>query len=181
VDAFSNPPRIPHPNVLAVATAQMSYTRDVANAEIAFLESQVDAAGAKVEAVNTALYLLSRARTELREADIHLRPSQGLFDLLNDPKTPASTARHVRGALLYYVGAWNNGQIVADELAVEQRIALRRAALDRSRRATQAWLDTIKPGMDTLVAYGAGGVDPKTVAQLLGSLGLVGTAVGVNR
>jgi hypothetical protein len=180
-DAFSDPPRIPHPNVLAVASAQMSYSRDVANAEIALEEAQIEAARRKLDAFTTALYMLSHAREELRKVHVKLGTEQGVAHLLANSKPTSDEARHVKAAVYYYVRAWNAGQTVADEIGVEQRITLRRAALTGSRRAAQEWVDTIKPGVDTLAQYGAGGIDPKTVAQILGALGLVATGVGVNR
>lgn len=180
-DAFSDPPRIPHPNVLAVASAQMSYNRDVANAEIARLEGQIESARRRLEAFATALYMLSRAREEIRGVAAPSEKNKGAADFLADKRTEPDQARHVKGALYYYVQAWNRGQTLADEIGVEQRIDLRRAALEGSRRAAQEWTDTIKPGLDTLVQYGAGGIDPKSIAQILGNLGLVATGVGVNR
>ncbi len=180
-DAFSNPPRIPHPNVLAVARAQMSYSQDVANEEIADLNAQANAASAQLEAITTVLYMLSRAKTELQAANVKLAAGEGLTDFLANPKTSHKAYRHAAAALFYYTSAWNRGQILADEIMVESDIAERRAVVQQSGRAAQAWVETIGPCLDTLVQYGTGGIDPKTVAQLIGSIGLVGTAVGVNR
>jgi prefoldin subunit 5 len=180
-DVFSNPPRIPHPNVLAVARAQMSYSQDVANEEIADLNAQANAASAQLEAITTALYMLSRAKTELRAANVKLAAGEGLTDFLANPKTSHEAYRHAAAALFYYTSAWNRGEILADEIVVESDIAERRAVVQQSGRAAQAWVETIGPGLDTLVQYGTGGIDPKTLAQLIGSFGLVGTAVGVNR
>jgi hypothetical protein len=180
-DAFSNPPRIPHPNVLAVARAQMNYSQDVANDEIANLNMQANAASAQLEAITTALYMLSRAKTELRAANMRLAAGEGLTDFIANSKTSHEAYRHAAAALFYYTSAWNRGQILADEILVESNIAERRGVVQRSSRAAQAWIGTIGPGLDTLVQYGTGGIDPKTVAQLIGSLGLLGTAVGVNR
>ncbi len=180
-DAFSDPPRIPHPNVLAVARAQTSYSQDVANEEIADLNAQANAASAQLEAITTALYMLSRAKTGLHAANVKLAAGEGLTDFFANPKTSHEAYRHATAALFYYTSAWNRGQILADEILVESDIAERRAVVQQSARATQAWVETIGPGLDTLVQYGTGGIDPKTVAQLIGSIGLVGTAVGVNR
>jgi hypothetical protein len=180
-DAFSNPPRVPHPNVLAVANAQMNYSRDVASAEIARLQAEIESARRKLQAFTTELYMLSRAREELRGVSTFPAKNKGVADILANPKTPSEQARHIKAALYFYVQAWNTGRTVADEIAVEQRIALRRAAMESSRRAVQEWVDTIEPGLDTLVQYGAGGFDPKSIAQILGNLGLVATGVGVNR
>ncbi len=184
-DAFSNPPRVPHPNALAVGRAQMSYSRDVANAEVADLEAQVDAARSQLNAITTAVYMLSRAKTEIGELrknqKVPLGPGQGLTDFLSKPNTSHDAYRHATAALFYYATAWNRGQILADEVEIERNIASRRATMERSRRAANAWMETIKPGLDTLVAYGNGGIDPKTVAQILGGLGLVATGIGVNK
>jgi hypothetical protein len=187
-DAFSKPPRIPHPNVLAVARAQLSYTRDVASEEIADLESQAEAASGQLEAITTEIYMLSRAKTELHESSLELKRAslslsarQGITDLLANPKTTHAGYRHATAALFYYVSSWNRGHMLVDEIRVQSLIGTRRALVERSRCAAQAYVETIGPGLDTLVAYGSGGIDPKTVAQIIGGLGLVGTAVGVNR
>ncbi len=58
---------------------------------------------------------------------------------------------------------------------------MRRAKLERSRRAGAAWVGTLKPGLDTLASYGAGGLDPQAFANLLGAAGIGAIAGGVTR
>jgi hypothetical protein len=178
-DAFAN--RIPHPNTLAIERAQMSYSRDIADSQIADLKTQISDASAQLNAITTAAYFLSRSKTELLEAEFPKPGVSGLVDFIEDPKTQSPASRHVTAALYFYASAWNRGVILADEIGVSRRIAARRAILAQSQRAAKAWTDSLGPALDTLVDYGKGGIDPKTVAQLLGGAGLVATGVGANK
>ena len=159
----------------------MSYSRDAAAMEISDLQAEVEAERAQLSAITTAVYMLSRAKTEIGEFRTRAPLKGGVADILASKDSSHEAYRHATAALFYYATAWNRGQILFDEIQAERTIASRRATMERSRRAAQAWSDTIKPGLDTLVAYGKGGIDPKTIAEIIGNLSLVGVAVGVNK
>ena len=104
---------------------------------------------------------------------------QGLGDLM-DPKDEAGT-RAVDGALMYYAAAWTRGFALDAVAARRGYIDQRRGKLANSRLASAGWLGSLKPAVETLASYGAGGFDPQIIAQLIQALSVTGIAVGVNK
>ena len=180
-DAFSNPPRVPHPNALAATKAWLQYVASESEVQLAEARSKEVVAQAILAAVAEQVYFLSRAGDTL--GPIATKPAlaqnEGLSKLLADKSL--ATSRAANGALYYYAAAWTKGFIPAQQLnEVTNPLIERRAKLQQSRKSGEAWLGTLKPAVATLAAYGEGGVDPHVLAELLQVLGLGAIAVGVN-
>jgi hypothetical protein len=177
-DAFSNPPRVPHPNALAASKAWLLYVAGGADLEIAELKQNQALHEAELLAVTTQIYYLSRAGEELGKVSKEpLASTDGLARFLGGKTADRGSV----SALSYYASAWTKGFIPAQQLQqVEVPNATRRAKLERSRQSADAWLGTLKPGVATLAAYGAGGIDPHILAEMLQALGLGAIAAGVN-
>ncbi len=181
-DAFSKPPHVPHPNALAAAKAWLTYVEARADTQVKQLQDEQAALQARLAAVAQQVYYLSLARHELDDPAVAkpvIKNDEGLQSLLAD-KEPA-TRRATAAVLYYYAAAWSKGFIPAQQLQeVSLPLADRRAKLALSGQASAAWLDTLKPAVATLAAYGEGGIDPKVIAQFLQVLGITAVAVGVN-
>lgn len=178
-DATADPPRVPHPYSLAIAQAQASFVNDVATMEIANAENKLALISAQADAISVALLYLTRARLELDSFSV--KDGAGMADFFAADKVNSEDYRHAVAALYFYYLAWNQGLIIADNVEQKRNLLDRRKENAAAKRATQSISDTIAPGLDTLTAYGKGGIDPKTIAAFLGSLGLTATAVGVNK
>ncbi len=106
-DAFSNPPIIPHPNALSATQAWLQYVQDDSNLTIAELKSQLDVDKARVSAVATQVYFLSRAGEEYHKApQTGLSGGKGFANFLSPAKGPTYA---VAASLVYYAEAWNRG------------------------------------------------------------------------
>jgi hypothetical protein len=178
-DAFSDPPRVPHPNALAVAQAWFKYVASQASADLAQAQAMEAVVHARLEAVTEQVYYLSRAGDALT----HISKSPALADGVGFSRllTSAGTKQQATAALHYFASAWTKGFIPDQQLKqVAAPLIERRAKLQQSREAGEAWLGTLKPAVATLAAYGEGGVDPHVIAELLEVLGIAGIAVGVN-
>jgi hypothetical protein len=180
-DAFSNPPRVPHPNALAATKAWLVYIATRGDTQLAQAQAEQAVLDARLAAVARQVYYLSLAGKALGSISSKpaLKDNEGLEKLLTD-KDPA-TSRAAGTALYYYAAAWTKGFIPAQQLKeVALPLVLRRAKLQQSRQAGEAWVGTLKPAVATLVAYGEGGIDPHVIADLLQVLGITAVAVGVN-
>lgn len=180
-DAFSDPPRVPHPNALAVARAWIEYQASRASADLAQARATEAVVHAKLAAVTEQVYYLSRAGEQLATVDGSpaLENGQGFARLL--ASNNAATKRGATGTLHYFASAWTKGFIPAQQLnQVAVPLIERRAKLQQSRQAGEAWLGALKPAVATLAAYGEGGIDTHLIAELLQALGIAGVAVGVN-
>jgi len=169
-DAFSEPPRVPHPNALAAAQAWLAYVRDSANLDITEARGVCEINDAKLVAVATQAYFLSKAGEAFQGISAWSdTPAKGMMDSL----AVQGHARHAAAlALAYYAEAWNRGFVRYREITRLGYIRERRAKLERSRLAGAAWVGTLKPGVETLAHYGAGGIDPHAIANLLAAMGL---------
>jgi hypothetical protein len=180
-DAFSNPPRVPHPNALAVAQAWLRYEASHAEIELKEARSMEAAHTTRLLALTERIYHLSLAGQELESIARTPKPEEnkGLSRLLNGNDVAANRA--ASAALYHYASAWNRGAIPVQQVD-EVTVALieRRAKLQQSRKAGEVWLGALKPAVATLAAYGEGGLDPKVLADLLQVLGVGAIAVGVN-
>lgn len=177
-DAFSDPPKVPHPNTLAAARAWLRYVAGDANFELSQTRARHALHQAEAAAVATQIYYLSRASESLSQVPAtKLAFNEGLGKFLSD----RAHSQAAVASLQYYADAWTRGFIPAQQLRhVEEPLATRRFKLTRSQQAADAWLGTLKPGVATLAAYGAGGIDPHVIAELLQAVGLGAIAVGVN-
>lgn len=182
-DALASPPRVPHPNALAAAQSWLNYVGSQATIELQSRQITLKDHQAQLAAVLTTVYYLSKAGEEVQAISLSrvraLKDTEGLGDLI-DSKDDNIT-RAVDGTLVYYAAAWTRGFAVDAIASRRGYIDERRAKLTIGRAASAAWLGSLKPAVETLATYGAGGFDPQTVAQLIQALGVLGVAAGVNR
>ena len=166
---------------MASTRAWLQYVASQSDVELTRAQANVTMLQAQLAAVARQVYYLSRAGEAL--APINSTPvlnnEEGLATVLAD-KAPA-TSHAASAALYYYSAAWSQGFIPARQLReVTQPQIERRAQLQRARQAGDAWMGTLNPAVATLAAYGQGGVDPHTLAELLQVIGIGAIAVGVN-
>ena len=180
-DAFSDPPRVPHPNALAATKAWLRYVASQSETDLAAARAREAVLHAQVAAVAQQVYYLSRAGEALKpiRSKPALNTNEGMAKLLADKD--AGVNKPANAALYYYAAAWTKGFIPAQQLReVTEVMVERRANLAEAGKAGEAWLGTLKPAVATLAAYGEGGLDPHALAELLQVLGIGAIAVGVN-
>jgi len=180
-DAFSNPPRVPHPNALASARSWLEYTAQQSQLLLEQQKAKEGVQRARLVAVALQVYYLSHAGDELGPIGTQpvLEVNQGLDTVLSGKDRARSHA--AAAALYYYSAAWTRGFIPDQQLkVVTLPLAERRAKLQSSRASADAWVGVLKPAVATLAAYGEGGIDPHSIAELLQALGIGAIAVGVN-
>jgi hypothetical protein len=99
----------------------------------------------------------------------------------NDP-LPATVASLCFGAegfdcaLPYYVDSWNGGRVPADILSWRQIQRFRTLTVQRQRLVAQEQRGILLAATATLKAYGDGGIQPGTIAQLLNAAGVIAIA-----
>ncbi|HKQ14125.1 MAG TPA: hypothetical protein VJT80_11890 [Steroidobacteraceae bacterium] len=180
-DAFSDPPRVPHPNALAVVKAWLTYRANLTSADLAQAQAKEEVVHAKLAAVTEQVYYLSRAGDQLASIDTSPALEKGAGFARLVASNNAATRQAATGTLHYFASAWTKGFIPAQQLnEVAVPLIERRASLQQSRLAGEAWLGELKPAVATLAAYGEGGIDPHLIAELLQVLGISAIAVGVN-
>ncbi len=180
-DAFSSPPRVPHPNALATTRAWLEYVASQSDILLMQARAKETVLRARLDAVARQVYFLSHAGEALEPISSKpaIRDGEGLVSLLTTKDS--ATSRAASAAIYYYANAWTSGFIPAQQLnEVALPLAERRAKLQQSRQAGDAWVGTLKPAVATLAAYGEGGIDPHVVAGLLQALGIGAIAAGVN-
>jgi hypothetical protein len=90
----------------------------------------------------------------------------------------ATTRREAAVALSSYVSAWNYGRIPAVLVDFRFRQARRKFDIDIASATAANYKGLIQPMADALAAYGAGGITPDTLAEVISNLGLVAGFVG---
>lgn len=182
-DAFSSPPKVPHPNALAATQSWLNYVAFQASADLQNQQTLLRDHQGQLAAVMTAVYYLSKAGEaygQIKSRHVrNLSGTEGLADLIDS--SDGALTRAIDASLLYYSSAWTRGFTVDEVLSRRGYIDQRKIKLASSRAAGEAWLGTLKPAVETLASYGAGGFDPQIVAQLIQALGVAGIAAGVNR
>lgn len=182
-DAFSSPPKVPHPNALAAAQSWLNYVDFQASTDLQNQQTLLRDHQGQLAAVMTAVYYLSKAGEaygQIKSRHVrNLSGTEGLADLIDS--SDGALTRAIDASLLYYSSAWTRGFTVDEVLSRRGYIDQRKIKLASSRAAGEAWLGTLKPAVETLASYGAGGFDPQIGAQLIQALGVAGIAAGVNR
>jgi hypothetical protein len=79
-------------------------------------------------------------------------------------------------ALPYDVESWNSGRIPADILSWRQIQRFRMLTVQRQRLVAQEQRGILLAATATLKAYGDGGIQPATIAQLLNAAGVIAIA-----
>lgn len=180
-DAFSNPPRVPHPNALAATRSWLQYLASQSKMQLEQETARQNVLRARLVAVAQQVYYLSLAGGALEPVSTEPKLDQkaGMEKLLADKDSNHSHA--AAAALYYYSAAWTRGFIPDQQLKeVTLPLAERRAKLQQSRATGDAWVGVLKPAVTTLAAYGEGGLDPQAIANLLQAVGIGAIAVGVN-
>jgi hypothetical protein len=73
-----------------------------------------------------------------------------------------------------YIAAWDKGEIPFRVLQLKA-IQVRRAnAIDRATLTEADYRALLKPAIEQMAAYGAGGIKPETIVELLGNLSIAG-------
>jgi hypothetical protein len=183
-DAFASPPRVPHPNALAAGQSYLNYVAAQANIQVQNEESLLKDHRAQFAAVLAEVYYLSKAGEQVQSSSALVnRPAgpgtEGLADIMSSKDERMNRA--IDGAVMYYAEAWTRGFAAYQIASRHEYIDQRRGDLAVGRLAAAAWVGSLKPAVQTLANYGAGGFDPKVLARLIQSLGVAAIAVGVNK
>ena len=171
-DVFGSQPRIQRINALLVALAEARHSLRMAQLAVDREMDQLRLAEAKLIATAGQVSALAEAR---RLIDVGL-PEDRAFATVRKSGTLEQRST-VGAALAAYADSWNVGEIpyqvlVFREVEIDRAVAVRQAAL-----TAEDYRAVLQPALAEVAAYGAGGVRPEVVAQLLGNLGIV-AAIG---
>lgn len=172
-NVFSSQPRIQRINALLVALAEASHSLRMAQLAADREMDQLRVAEAKLIASAGQLSSLSEARRLINGG----LPQDRAFATVRLGGTPEQR-NAVGAALAAYADSWNIGEIpyqvlVFRQIQIDRAVAVKQAAL-----TAEDYRAVLQPALAELAAYGAGGVPPEVIAQLLGNFAIV-TAIGV--
>lgn len=83
-------------------------------------------------------------------------------------------------ALRHYTESWNQGRIQQRLISYLELDLVRSSWLSRERLGTEARYAVLKPALDELAVFGAGGIEPELIARYLELIGISAIAVGTN-
>jgi hypothetical protein len=174
VDAFGTAPAIDRAGALLIGLAKVRHDLNMAKADVALAERERELLGGQLTALLRRAAQLVQAHQILTSHSIPARGGFGSLQSVQDPRLRAAGS----GALTAYVRAWDTGEIPYDVLRFRLIQARRQAALERAELTEQDYRALLKPALDTLAAYGEGGITPETIATVLSRLGIAASILG---
>lgn len=81
--------------------------------------------------------------------------------------------KHLATALVAYNTYWTQGRIPFEVMKFDENQALREYGIDQAAKTATNWQKLLQPALDELVAYGQGGIQPATIAQLVFASGII--------
>jgi hypothetical protein len=170
-DAFAKEPRMERVNSVLIAIAEQRQNLDMANLDIDYEKKQLYLLYAEAQALITEVGQL--ATTKLLLPHISGSAANGFTSLMD---RASADQRDVIGATLAaYEASWNEGQIPFWVLQFQEVQLYRAFSVDQAAKTAANWHQLLQPAVDELVAYGQGGIPPKTIASVIYSLGLIAT------
>ncbi|MBY0511555.1 MAG: hypothetical protein K2P94_15570 [Rhodospirillaceae bacterium] len=171
------------PSALLIAIAEQEYIADVAQAEAQALKSandisaqQISIMVKEVKWLSTSRYYLCRIpETTSDKCDL----PDGNFATLLASKS-GEVSRPAASAFIAFRESWNHGQIPMRVLEYRADDLKRERALAVDSATREGWVKILKPAISEIEKFGAGGIKPETIAEILHLIGIGAIAVGVN-
>lgn len=152
---FTNAGKTPGANALAITAAGQAFVAQSARADAAQLKEQSRLLKLKQTAMSNEVVQLAFSYTAIEDQDA------------------------IR-ALRHYTESWNQGRIQQRLISYLEFDQERSTWLSRERLATEARYAVLKPALDELAVFGAGGIEPELIARYLELIGISAIAVGTN-
>jgi len=165
IDAVSTPRGgvLDEPNALLIGIAKTQHELNMVSLDIEVTKRK-------------ELILLQEARS-LRSAISMLTRAQET--LCGDRVCPMNVSQPILSETLsIFLAACNRGTIPDKVLQFHEIQVDRAAALDRAKLTEADWRALIKPAIDALALYGAGGIKPDVLGPFLASLPVTGAIIG---
>lgn len=171
VGAFRRRPSVDKAGALLIGLATVRHKLNMAEADVAVQQGQMDNLRRQLSAAVARGAHLARAKGILETRKIP--PISGFADLrtIQDNATRSAASE----ALTAYVAAWDEGEIPFQVLRFRAVQARRLAAIERAQLAEQDYRAVVKPAIDTMAEYGAGGLTEDAILTVLGHLGIAGS------
>ena len=182
-DAVNAPEKVPSPNALYIALGYQRYLQENAKVSEAKIKGEISAAGAQEQALLEEVYYLWSAHRNAKAMDgVSCGKNATGFAQYVDQcaKKNPNASNAAFQALRHYDTAWTRGLIVKTTASIAASGLNQQFAVEKARQNAKAWFDILKPAIDELAAYGAGGIKPGTISSLIQALGLSYIGLGVN-
>lgn len=147
-------------SALLVGLAKIRHDLNLVEIDIATRKTEREIVDQQTEALGRQLYYLAQAQDSLcNPGGVKCTPKA-------DPQAQAE-------AVSFYLRSMNVGRGPYEILSFRRAQVQRAAALKRARTTEEDYRRLVQPAIDQIAAYGAGGVKPETVANLLSGLALL--------
>lgn len=146
---------------LLIGLAKIRHDLNLIELDIATRKMEREIVNQQIEVLGRQLYYLAQAQDALCQ-------SGGVSCI------PKETPQAEAEAVAFYTRSMNVGRGPYEILSFRRAQVQRSAALKRARTTEEDYRRLIQPAIDQIAAYGAGGVKPETLYNLLFSLALLG-------
>jgi hypothetical protein len=156
VQALSDKPAGEYASALLIGLAKIRHDINIVELDIAARQLDADIVDRQTAALRNQIYYLAQAQAAL---DGHAK----------DPD------RAEAEAMTFYVRSLDAGRNPYELLTFRRSQLLRSTALKRARITEEDYRKLIQPAIDQIAAYGAGGIKPETIAEILSGLPVAGS------
>ncbi|MBI2253905.1 MAG: hypothetical protein HYU58_04730 [Proteobacteria bacterium] len=161
-------------NAEIMAIAELRQQAEVADAQARFGGVNIQLQKARLHALLEQLRLVKASRTALKALTSVQKPgSQTDKASLTDFKANAQDYYHVAAALTDYAQSWDSGRIPVALLNYRVLQARRNHDIELATITAKNYKELLKPIVDALAAYGAGGIPAELLGQLLGNAAII--------
>jgi hypothetical protein len=152
----SNRPASEYASALLIGLAQVRHDINILELDIATRKLDAEIVDREAAALRRQIYFLAQAQTALASR-------------------PRDRARAEAEGMTFYVRSLDLGRHPYELLTFRRSQLLRSAALKRARITDADYRRLIQPAIDQIAAYGAGGIKPETIADILSNLPVAGS------
>jgi hypothetical protein len=161
-----------------MAIAELRQRADIAEAQARFGGINIQLLKARLHALLEQLRLNRTSRDELKALAAIQKPgSETDQTSLTGFKTNPQDYYHVAAALTAHAQSWDSGRIPVALLNYRVIQAQRNFDIDVAAITAKNYKELLKPIVDALAAYGAGGIPAELLGQILGNAAIV-TGIG---
>jgi len=161
-----------------MAIAELRQRADIAEAQARFGGINIQLLKARLHALLEQLRLNRTSRDELKALTAIQKPgSETDQTSLTGFKANAQDYYHVTAALTAHAQSWDSGRIPVALLNYRVIQAQRNFDIDVAAITAKNYKELLKPIVDALAAYGAGGIPAELLGQILGNAAII-TGIG---
>jgi hypothetical protein len=146
-------------SALLIGLAKIRHDINILDLDIATRKQTADIVDRQAALLRRQIYFLAQAQQSL---------DQGAMPGADKPRAEAE-------AVTFYVRSLDAGRNPYELLTFRRSQLLRSAALKRARLTEADYRNLIQPAIDQIAAYGAGGIEAETIANLLSGLPVAGS------